>query len=223
MKRRLAVVAARSARAVRGLWPDRDPLRRRLRPDGGGVSRRAGRCVPGRVPLAALTAGEPPSAPPPGPPARSNPGTRSRRCSWPAPGIGGCHRAGQMDRPRRQQAHRAVPVPPRGEGWPARRGSDPCRWPGRSARRCSPRKRPPRRSWPRWAAAIVLGFLLSAPPAGARRAGAAAAGRLGRGLAGHRTPMDQAAFSLTQFPGTRGYAADLHAAGGPGVLPLSRR
>jgi|SRR5215472_2095340 len=30
MKRRLAVVAARAGRAVRGLWPDRNPLRRTL-------------------------------------------------------------------------------------------------------------------------------------------------------------------------------------------------
>ena len=30
MRRRLAVVAARAARAVRGLWPDRNPLRRRV-------------------------------------------------------------------------------------------------------------------------------------------------------------------------------------------------
>ena len=30
MRRRLAVVAARIARAVRGLWPDRNPLRRRI-------------------------------------------------------------------------------------------------------------------------------------------------------------------------------------------------
>ena len=30
MRRRLAVVAARAARAVRGLWPDRNPLRRTL-------------------------------------------------------------------------------------------------------------------------------------------------------------------------------------------------
>jgi len=30
MGRRLAVVAARAMRVVRGLWPDRNPLRRRL-------------------------------------------------------------------------------------------------------------------------------------------------------------------------------------------------
>jgi hypothetical protein len=30
MRRRLAVVAARAMRVVRGLWPDRNPLRRRL-------------------------------------------------------------------------------------------------------------------------------------------------------------------------------------------------
>jgi len=57
MRRRLAVVAARAMRVVRGLWPDRNPLRRRLdRVEGVVVGGLAVAFLAG-VPLAAVAAG----------------------------------------------------------------------------------------------------------------------------------------------------------------------
>ena len=57
MRRRLAVVAARAMRVVRGLWPDRNPLRRRLdRVEGVVVGGLAVAFLAG-VPLAAAVAG----------------------------------------------------------------------------------------------------------------------------------------------------------------------
>lgn len=57
MRRRLAVVAARTVRAVRGLWPDRNPLRRGLdRAEALIVGGLAMAFLAG-APLAALTAG----------------------------------------------------------------------------------------------------------------------------------------------------------------------
>jgi hypothetical protein len=56
MRRRLAVVAARIARVVRGLWPDRNPLRRTLdRVEGVVVGGLAVAFLAG-APLAAVTA-----------------------------------------------------------------------------------------------------------------------------------------------------------------------
>ncbi|HXZ75724.1 MAG TPA: hypothetical protein VEH31_33315 [Streptosporangiaceae bacterium] len=57
MRRRLAVVAARAMRVVRGLWPDRNPLRRRLdRVEGVVVGGLAVAFLAG-APLAAAIAG----------------------------------------------------------------------------------------------------------------------------------------------------------------------
>jgi hypothetical protein len=57
MGRRLAVIAARAARAVRGLWPDRNPLRRSIdRAEAVVVAGLAAAFVAG-APLAALAAG----------------------------------------------------------------------------------------------------------------------------------------------------------------------
>lgn len=57
MRRRLAVVAARAARVAGGLWPDRNPLRRRLdRVEGVIVGGLAVAFLAG-APLAAATAG----------------------------------------------------------------------------------------------------------------------------------------------------------------------
>jgi hypothetical protein len=57
MRRRLAVVAARAVRAVRGLWPDRNPLRRTLdRVEAVVVGGLAVAFLAG-APLAAVTAG----------------------------------------------------------------------------------------------------------------------------------------------------------------------
>jgi hypothetical protein len=56
MRRRLAIVAARIARVVRGLWPDRNPLRRRI--DRIGAAAAGGLAVAflAGVPLAAIEA-----------------------------------------------------------------------------------------------------------------------------------------------------------------------
>ena len=57
MRRRLAVDAARTMRVARGLWPDRNPLRRRLdRVEGAVVGGLAVAFLAG-VPLAAAAAG----------------------------------------------------------------------------------------------------------------------------------------------------------------------
>ena len=113
MSQRRPVIAAWAVRMARGLWPDRNPLRRTVdRVEAVVVAGLAAAFMAG-APLAALAAGHYAAVTPPTPLRSGPPGTRCpRRCSLPSrfrlQGSG--DRAGQLDRPRGRRRTGMVPV-----------------------------------------------------------------------------------------------------------------
>lgn len=160
MKRRLAVVAARAARAVRGLWPDRNPLRRSLDRVEAVIAAGLVAAFLVGIPLAALTAGHLTFS------AASR--TAHAEQSWHqvpavllanAPDSVGATVRARWAGPNGSRHTGAVPVPPT-----AKAGSTVMVWIDAAGRQTSPPLQPAQASAQALLAAVfapmVLGFLL---------------------------------------------------------------
>ena len=197
MRRRLALAVARAARAVRGFWPDRNPLRRRL--DRAEAVAVGGLAVLFLVmaPFAATAAWH----------MAYSFGTRTAHVqrSWhqaPAVLLASAPSSWESKYGNPVRVRWVAPDRPPRTGtvsvpWGARAGSTVTVWVDASGRLTG---LPLRLSQVRGQAVlaavlapVVLGILLAcARAAGSRRTGQAADGRLGHRLAGNRAPVDQA-------------------------------